>query len=72
MEEERSLAAQNCPLLSNGQPLRSGRRARRRMKAGLLDGGAGAFEGLVEEFGRSMKIQQKAMLDAQNMPPGGE
>lgn len=43
------------------------------MKTGLLDGsGSGAFDGLVEEFGRCMKLQQKAIIDAQGMPAGRE
>ena len=43
------------------------------MKQGLLDGsGSGTFDGLAEEFGRTMKIQQKAILDVQNMGAGGE
>lgn len=43
------------------------------MKQGLLDGsGNGTFDGLGEEFGRTMKIQQKAILDVQNMGAGGE
>lgn len=42
------------------------------MKQGLLDGtGNGTFDGLAEEFGRTMKLQQKAMLDVQNMAAGG-